>query len=231
MEPLWQFLEGSLARNSVFTPENVLVSLLVAFVLGQLVAWVYAATHSGLSYSRSFVQSLILIAVAVALVMAVIGNSIITAFGLLGALALVRFRNVIKDTRDVAFVFCALVIGMAAGAQRHAVAVLGTLALCGIAGYLHLTGFGARGTYGAFLRFTVTKPYGPEHAAVATLRRFCSGYTLVALQEGPLPETNDCAYQLSLRADGGNEALVAALERVPGVCNVNLTSQEELLEV
>lgn len=124
MEQLWFFFDGCPARNTIFTPQGVILSLLVAFVLGQLLAWVYYATHTGLSYSRSFVQSLILIAVVVSLVMVVIGNSIVTAFGLMGALALVRFRNVIKDTRDVVFVFCSLVIGMAAGSQRFSVAIL-----------------------------------------------------------------------------------------------------------
>ena len=62
--------------------------------------------------------------VVVSMVMFVIGNSIITAFGLLGALALIRFRNVLKDTRDTVFVFIALVVGMAVGAQRFATALI-----------------------------------------------------------------------------------------------------------
>ncbi len=230
MEQLWQFLEGGPVRSSAFSPQNVLLSLLVAFVLGQLLAWVYTATHSGLSYSRSFVQSLILIAIVVSLVMAVIGNSIITAFGLMGALALVRFRNVIKDTRDVVFVFCALVIGMAAGSQRHAVAVLGTLALCGIAGYLHLTAFGSRRTYSAFLRFSVAGHFGPEHVAVEILKRFCSGFSLVSVQAGEPAGASDCAYQLTLRDGRCGEELVSAIEALPDVSGVSLAAQEELLE-
>ena len=63
MDQLWHFLDGGMARNSAFTPESVLLSLLLAFVLGQLLAWIYYCTHAGLSYSRSFVQSLILIAI------------------------------------------------------------------------------------------------------------------------------------------------------------------------
>ena len=109
-----------------FTAENVLLSLVLAFVLGQILAWVYYFTHSGLSYSRTFVQSLVLITVVVAIIMAVIGNNIITAFGLMGALAIIRFRNVVKDTRDIVFIFCAQEVGMAAGSQRSYIAILGT---------------------------------------------------------------------------------------------------------
>jgi len=231
MQQLWNFFEGGLAHNSAFTPESILLSILVAFLLGQLLAWIYTATHSGLSYSRSFVQSLILIAVAVSLVMAVIGNSIITAFGLMGALALVRFRNVIKDTRDVVFVFYALVIGMAAGSQRHAVAVVGTLAMGVIAGYLHLTAFGSRHSYHAFLQFTVKGPFGPDHDALRVLKRFCVTFSPVSIQRQELTGTSTCAYQLVLCDSGRNEELLAALEAVAGVSDVDIAAQEELLEV
>ena len=98
--------------------EAMLLSFLLAFVLGQVVAWGYSRTHSGLSYSRSFTQSLVIMSVVVSFVMFVIGNSIVTAFGLLGALALIRFRNVLKDTRDTVFVFISLVVGMSVGTQR-----------------------------------------------------------------------------------------------------------------
>jgi hypothetical protein len=113
MDRLWQLMEDTPVSGGPFNAQTVLLSLLLAFVLGQVLAWVYYMTHSGLSYSRSYVQSLILITVVVSMVMTVIGNNIITAFGLMGALAIVRFRNVIKDTRDIAFIFCALVVGMA----------------------------------------------------------------------------------------------------------------------
>ena len=67
-------------------------------------------------------QAAVLMTLVVSLVMYVIGNSIITAFGLLGALALIRFRNVLKDTRDTVFVFIALVVGMAVTSRQAAVA-------------------------------------------------------------------------------------------------------------
>src|SRR4030042_1814867 len=129
MDRLWQLIEEMPRGSGAFNPQAVLLSLLLAFVLGQVIAWVYYITHSGLSYSRSYVQSLILIAVVVSMVMAVIGNNIITAFGLMGALAIIRFRNVLQDTRDIAFIFCALVVGMAAGSQRYLTAILGTIVL------------------------------------------------------------------------------------------------------
>jgi hypothetical protein len=169
MDRIWQILEGVSPAGGNFTPEAVLLSLLLAFVLGQVLAWVYYFTHSGLSYSRSFVQSLILITVVVAMVMAVIQTSIITAVGLMGALAIIRFRNIIKDTRDIAFIFCSLVVGMASGSQRYAVAIVGTVILSLIIIYLHLPSFGTHQPHNGFLRFTFKGHIEPD----STILRCC----------------------------------------------------------
>ncbi|HLU39797.1 MAG TPA: DUF4956 domain-containing protein, partial [Planctomycetota bacterium] len=80
--------------TSLFAPDatalsgrDILTFLVLAFVLGQLVAWIYVWTHSGLSYSRSQAQSLVLLSVIVTLVMLAVGNNLARAFGLFGALA------------------------------------------------------------------------------------------------------------------------------------------------
>jgi len=234
MNEFWQILDGgqSAGTNNVFTPQNILLSLLLAFVLGQIVAWVYYFTHSGLSYSKSFVQSLILISVVVAMVMGVIGNNIITAFGLMGALAIIRFRNVVKDTRDIVFIFCALVIGMAAGSQRFAIAVMGTLLLSAIAIYLYLTSFGTHQPHNGFLRFTSQKHIGPDHPIPTILKRFCGNFTLISAQDSGFGSSVvEYAYQVMVKNANKNEQMLSELEELEGVGNVSLTMQERLLEV
>lgn len=232
MNQIWEILDGVSSTGSMFTPENVLLSLLLAFVLGQALAWVYYFTHSGLSYSRTFVQSLVLITVVVAMIMAVIGNNIITAFGLMGALAIIRFRNVIKDTRDIVFVFCSLVVGMAAGSQRYSIAIAGTIILGLIAIYLHLTGFGSHQPHNGFLRFSFDRHIAPKHPVLAVLERFCGNFTLISAQDDGVSESRvEYAYQLMIRSTKKNEQMLAELEKIKGIKNISLTMQEQLLEV
>jgi len=200
-------------------------------VLGQVLAWVYYFTHSGLSYSRSYVQSLILISVIVSMVMAVIGNNIITAFGLMGALAIVRFRNVIKDTRDIAFIFCALVVGMAAGSHRYLTAILGTIVLSLIAIYLHFTDFGSHEPHNGFLRFSLRGPLASGHPVSQILHRFCGNFTLISVQDSGFGGPAEYAYQIMIRNTAMNEEFVSELEKVEGIENISLTMQERLLEV
>jgi uncharacterized membrane protein YhiD involved in acid resistance len=229
---IWKILEGTPLSGGWFTPENVILSLLLAFVLGQVIAWVYYFTHSGLSYSKTYVQSLILVTVVVAMVMAVIGDNIIRAFGLMGALALVRFRNVVKDTRDIVFIFCSLVVGMAAGSQRYFIAVMGTAVLSLIALYLYLTGFGTHLPHNGFLRFSLPAHIGPKHPIPAILKRFCGNFTLISAQDrGHSSSEVEYAYQLMVRNAEKNEQMLSELEKIEGIGNISLTMQEQLLEI
>jgi uncharacterized membrane protein YhiD involved in acid resistance len=230
-ESFWQ-LEETPLTGGAFSPESILLSLLLAFILGQVIAWVYYATHSGLSYSKSFVQALIMITVVVAMVMSVIGNNIITAVGLMGALALIRFRNIIKDTRDIAFIFCSLVIGMAAGSQRYATAIVGTIILSLIVIYLYATSFGSHEPHNGFLRFTLRGHIGPKHPIPVVLKRFCGNFTLISSQESGFGSpVVDYAYQLMIRNSEKNETMLSELKKVEGIENISLTMQEQLLEV
>lgn len=223
--------ETPLSGAGAFTVQSALLSLLLAFALGQVLAWVYYATHSGLSYSKSFVQSLIVITVVVAMVMSVIANSIITAVGLMGALAIVRFRNIIRDTRDIAFIFASLVIGMATGAHKFGTAIMGTAIICLIMIYLRYTDFGSHEPHNGFLRFTLKGSIGPDHPILRLLKRFCNGYNLLSRQDSGYGEGAEYAYQLLVRNIGRNEQMLAELEQIDGIENINLTMQEKLLEV
>src|SRR5438093_1507684 len=99
---------------------GLIVALLLAFVCGHVVAWVYMVTHSGLSYSRSYVNSLIILPVLVALVMLILANNLVLAFGLMAIFAMVRFRSVLRDTLDTAYVLAVIVIGLACGTTKFA---------------------------------------------------------------------------------------------------------------
>src|SRR6266705_5877545 len=108
--------------------QTVLLAMLLAFLMGQLLAWVYMFTHSGISYSRAFVVSLILMPVIVTLVLMVLSNNLVTAFGLMAVFAIVRFRNILRDTLDTAYVLSVIVVGMASGTGKFSTAVIG----CGV---------------------------------------------------------------------------------------------------
>ncbi len=215
----------------VYTPESMLLSLLLAFVIGQFLAWVYLRIHSGMSYSRTFTQSLVLLTMVVALVMFVIGNSIVTAFGLIGALAIIRFRNVLKDTRDTAFVFFALVLGMAVGSQRHLAAVIGAVALCSAAFYLHYTRFGSLSPYDGHLncRLSGEDRQSADKSLGEVLTAHCHSARRVSVRESG--GGAEYVYQVRLRDPNRSGELVVAREGLTGVGEVGLVLRDEYAEI
>ena len=115
--------------TATFSVGDIAISLSLAAVLTIVIAFVYRATHHGVSYSQSYVQTLVLLGILVSLIMLVVGSNIARAFTLVGALSIVRFRNAVKETRDVGFIFFAMAIGMATGTRFYLLAAIATVVI------------------------------------------------------------------------------------------------------
>ena len=115
------------------SPVQILLVFLLAFALAFLWATVYRKTHSGIAYTRSFYFSLILISPIVAMIMMSIRSNVALSLGLVGSLSVIRFRTVIKDTRDMTFLFMAIAIGLAVGAHVWMIGIIGAAVIALIA--------------------------------------------------------------------------------------------------
>lgn len=121
----------------------VIFNIIFASAACFAIALVYKKTHSGLSYSHSFFATIVLIGVIASVILMVIQHNIFGALGLLGAFALIRFRTIIKETRDIAFVFFSLVEGMAVGLSQYAVVLISVPMISLLAYALARFNFGA----------------------------------------------------------------------------------------
>ena len=120
---------NTLDLTSEFSVLDVVLAMVLSFVLSATIGWIYKITHRGTSYTQSFVFTLVLNGMVVALVMLVIGSDIARAFSLVGALSIIRFRNAVKETRDVGFIFFTMAMGMAVGTRFYLLAVAGTISI------------------------------------------------------------------------------------------------------
>ena len=102
-----------------------IINISLSFLLGMFISFIYKSTHKGLSYSQSFMLTLVYVTIIVAIVMMLIGNNLARAFALVGALSIIRFRTVVKDTKDTAYVFLSLAAGMAAGTSSYFIGIFG----------------------------------------------------------------------------------------------------------
>jgi len=136
-------LTSSFKFGEIYNPQEIVLNLIFAFFLGFIISLVYKKTHKGLSYSQSFVLTTIFVAVIVAMVIMVIGNNLARAFALVGALSIIRFRTVVKDTKDTAYIFWSLAAGMASGTGNYFLAISGTAIISMIAFVLNYTNYGS----------------------------------------------------------------------------------------
>lgn len=226
-------LLAQLARAASFSwpavAEHVL-HLLCTFVLTQPVAFVYLRTHDGNSYSRTFVQSLVLLSLIVTVVMLSIGDSMARAFGLFGALALIRFRTPVKDARDAVFLFLAVAIGIAVGVGALLLAAVSTASALALVLWLHASRFGVRIEGDGLLRLRL--PGRPElrERLDLVLRHYCRSSSLLDLHAAGGGEAMDLQYRLTLRDPRTAPHLLTDLRAIPGAESVHVLVQKEHVE-
>jgi uncharacterized membrane protein YhiD involved in acid resistance len=212
------------------TGAEIVTNIAVALLCGLLISWIYRRTYRGAGYSVSFVNSIVLLAMITSLVIMVIGNNLARAFGLVGAMSIIRFRTPIKDTRDIVYIFFGLAAGMAAGVGYHKIAVIGTV-FVGLVFYLlsrtNLTApGGGSDEYLLEFSFSANGSHGPTYQPV--LQRFCRRHRLINVRShADGHDSLELSYYVRFRDSEKNDEFVRDLGAVPGVNRINLFFDEE----
>lgn len=206
-------------------PLPILFRLLGALALGAVVAFVYRRTRT--ETSHSFSATLVLLAVLIAMVTQVIGDNVARAFSLVGALSIVRFRTVVRDTQDTAYVIFAVAVGMAAGANNPWVAICG-IAVIGFAAVMMRTRTDE--TDVRHLPYLLHVRLGLGHDAATLLGAALDAHAgrrqLVSLATARQGTSLEVSYRTALPSDRSADELVRALNRLDGVQSVSLQRVE-----
>ena len=110
--------------------QTVFLVLIIAFIVAMIIYLTYKNTYTGVMYNPRFNVSLIMITMVTTIVMVVIGSNISVSLGMVGALSIIRFRTAVKDPRDTAFIFWAVVSGLACGTQNYTIVLAGSVVVC-----------------------------------------------------------------------------------------------------
>jgi hypothetical protein len=189
-------------QGAASQPVMLLFTLLLAFAIGQIVGWVYLGTNTAPDYARSFVGALVVMPVIVSLLMMLMAGSLMVAFGLLAVFAVVRFRNVLRDTRDTVFVLWSIVEGMAVGTQRYSTALVGVVVIGIVLAYLRITNFGNPRLPDGLLCVEISGDPASGRAAIDRLfRRHATRWELTKEQSMP-GQGQVLTYHLHLRDRG-----------------------------
>jgi len=221
------FLKAPFINGPDIAPLDVLVRLCLALVLGGVVAWIYRRTRKSAEISSSFPVTLVLLAILIAMVTQIIGDNVARAFSLVGALSIVRFRTVVRDTQDTAYVIFAVVVGMAAGANNLWVGMIG-IGVVGLAAYLMMARaqvFSA--SQPAFLlSLRVGLGLDLDKLLGGTLDAHLQERELMSVATAKQGVSLDVTYETRLSPEGSADDLVKALNRIEGVQSVELQRRD-----
>lgn len=205
---------------------SVLLTVLFSFLLSSLIAFTYDKTSRGVYKPLHYLQTLILISLVAATVMQAIGDSLARGLGMLGALAIIRFRTTLRDPRNMAFMFSSLAVGISCGVGGFVIATVGTISFCLVAFLLRLTPYSSPNNLVGNLRFELIHESIERKEAQQIIDRFCSSRVLisqkVAAVDGKKGTRSEYVYQVRLRNIDAGLEFVQALEEMEALKKVNL---------
>ena len=217
---------GPVIDSSASVPWNtLLIRLVVALALGLVITFIYQGTRHPSGSSGTFPTTLVLLCVLIAMVTQVIGDNVARAFRLVGALSIVRFRTVVRDTKDTAFVIFAVVVGMAVGAGQPVVAICG-IAVVGFAAVLLRDHPRLLLELDRETRLTVRFNWTAalEAEVVATVARFASEIEPLSVATVRHGAAMELSYRVLLLPTSKPTELVADLNRIEGIQSIELQS-------
>jgi len=222
---------SALGAARMLNAEQIICSLLMSFVLCSIYAFIYRITFQGLSYSRGFIHAMILGGMIVAMMIMAIGNNLARGLGILGTLAIVRFRTPIRDSRDMVFLFVCLGTGIACGAGTYEVAVIGTVMICLVALLLNYSPYASRRNYEGLLTFVVPAEAGADREITEVMQLCCAAFHMIAMREAVQGDAVEYSYQVRLLDPSYQQELIEKLAAIEGVENAQLMMQRTTVEL
>ena len=197
-----------------------IINLIIAFFLGFIISLVYKKTHKGLSYSQSFVLTNIFVCVIVSMVIMVIGNNLARAFALVGALSIIRFRTVVKDTKDTAFIFWSLAAGMASGTGSYFLAISGTAVISMIALVLYYTNYGSIFKSEFIIQFRSRNSAKNKKNYNKIFSEYCKSSTLLNAESSGDGQSLKLSFDIVLKENKTYDEFIQKLSKVSGLSEV-----------
>lgn len=211
-------------ERNIFTTvaiEQFVANLIMALLCGFIISLIYRWTYRGPHYSTSYVHSIVVLSMVTALVIMVIGNNLARAFGLVGAMSIIRFRTAVKDTQDIVIIFFALAAGMAAGVGLKALALFGTILIGGIIYLLHKINYAKPHKREILLQFTGTLTNG-EHPYLDIIDKYCRSSKMINSQAIGDENLFEISFHIKLKDDQQRMEFVQEMNRSSELSNVRL---------
>ena len=209
----------------IYSPSEVIINICLSFLLGMFISFIYKSTHKGLSYSQSFMLTLVYVTIIVSIVMMLIGNNLARAFALVGALSIIRFRTVVKDTKDTAYVFLSLAAGMAAGTSSYFIGIFGVTFVAIVAFLLDFI------NYGTFYKSEFILIFRSDNATkdnqyTKCIDKFSKTANLIHIQGSGDGQSQKLTFDIVMKKDFETENLISELSNLENISELSLVASK-----
>ena len=203
--------------------DEVTLAMAVSLALNLLIATIYRKTYKGTRYSQDYVQTLIMIGVVTTILIMVVSNNGAIAFGMFAAFSVIRFRRTLGQSRDLAFVFFAMAIGMVVGARLYLPACLITVLVGGAVYVLTKTNAFAPRRASHMMTLRMTSDMDFEELLKPVFENFTDGVQLMSVSSAQAGMMTELRYGMQLKVGTSTSKLLEALHLVCGNNRVILT--------
>jgi len=205
--------------------EVALFSLLLSFILSSVIAYTYKETNRGTYFSGNFFQALVLSSMASAMIIMAVGNNIAAGFGIIGAIAIIRFRTRLQNPRNIIFMLTALGVGIASGVYGYSIAIAGTLMFSVVSFLLYWSPYSKASLNEYELNLDVsidTLPFLME-----VLKRDCHRFRILNIRAGKQePQSERLEYRLTLKDNIDQRTFFWTIANIEGISNVRIDKRE-----
>ena len=207
---------------------DVILNLIIALVGGLIISFVYRWTYNGPGYSSRFLRSLITITLITSIVILVIGNNLARAFGLVGAMSIIRFRTAVKDTHDIVFIFFALATGLAAGVGLHKITFVGVVFIGLVQLILYKIDFGNHKKNDYLLQLTYNSEDTKNPKYLDIFSKYCKSSKLINIRSLGRKDMLELSFSVILKNESDSNELIKSLKTLAEVDSVNFYSNERV---
>lgn len=213
-------------QSETLTFNGTIAIVISALVLGLCISLVYRFTHRGQPYSDSFTVTLIMLPTIIAMIILLVGSNVARAFSLAGAFSLIRFRSAPGDSKDIAYVFFTLAVGLACGMGAIGYAGLFTAVLCGVMLILRSLRFGHSEAAAMQLKIVLPENMDYQDAFDTVLQEYTSSYRLVRVKTADFGSLFELTFDVTLKGNASSKALIDQLRARNGNLNVVLALKD-----
>ncbi len=206
-----------LENNTNISIEEIAIGLIMSVLLAFFICFVYKQTYTGVMYSKNFNVTLLLVTIITTMVMMIIGSNLALSLGMVGALSIIRFRTAVKDTKDSAFIFWTIAVGIACGSGIYMIAILGSIFIAGILFFL------SKGVFDESTYLVIVHADENVDAGMITdiIEKHCIKTNLK--MKNLCPSGLDITYEVTIKK-GMDSEIVKSIKTIEGVNAINIVT-------